>query len=102
MIQNIFLNIYVRLHNIVAGGLQSSDFHIVNILLHGIVCVVFITFSSITLSDGNSFMMQGASSFYSPYLSTISAVLFAIHPIHTESVCLINYGFHLFVMHAAL
>ena len=75
-----------------AGGLYPTGFHIINIVLHGVVSVTFLLFVSLILGDGQNFGSSGQ--FFCPqlYTSLLAAVLFAIHPIHTESVSImVNY-----------
>ena len=83
-----------RLNYYLSGGLHPLGFHATNILLHTIISVlslhVFaILFTGHRMVDGQS----GQSSFSSsllfdgaPRASLLGALLFATHPIHTESV----------------
>ena len=87
-------NIYIlfnRLNKIIAGALDSKPFHLVNIILHCVVCSIFIVFVSIILGDGKSFTSRGSFVFRMPEVSTTSAVLFAVHPVHSESVSPIGF-----------
>ena len=70
----------------IAGGLYPTGFHIVNVFLHGVVSVTFLFFVSFILGDGRSFSSGGRFLFPQPNTSLLAAVLFAVHPIHTESV----------------
>jgi hypothetical protein len=54
-------------------GENGAPFHILNILLHALVCLVLMKFILLVFKD--------------PILMTVSGVLFALHPIHTEAVC---------------
>ncbi|KAH8040247.1 hypothetical protein HPB51_009795 [Rhipicephalus microplus] len=62
-----------KLNYMVAGGLVASHFHAVNVVLHAFV-------SLLTLHLFRA-LLQGASR-----ASLICALLFAVHPVHTESV----------------
>ena len=75
-----------RLSYWIAGGLYATSFHIVNIFLHGVVSITFLFFVSFILGDGQSYSSDGHFLFPHPNTSLLAAVLFAIHPIHTESV----------------
>jgi len=70
----------------IASGLYPTGFHVVNIVLHGVVSVTFLFFVSFILGDGQSFSSDGRFLFPHPRTSLLAAVLFAVHPIHTESV----------------
>jgi len=78
----------------IAGGFYPTGFHIVNIVLHGLVSVTFLLFVSLILCDGQSFGSDGRFLFPQPRTSLLAAVLFAVHPVHTESVRIVNY-YHL-------
>jgi len=81
-----------RLSYWIAGGLYPTGFHIVNIFLHGIVSITFLFFISVVLGDGRSFSSDGRFLFPYPNTSLLAAVLFAIHPVHTESVSEVTVG----------
>lgn len=68
-----------------SGGPFPMSFHIVNILLHGLVCVLMLAVFSLVLS-GYSKNREGHWMFGAPKASLLCAVLFAVHPVHTESV----------------
>lgn len=70
----------------IADGLFPTGFHIVNIVLHGVVSVTFLFFASFILGDGRSFSSDGQFLFSHPNTSLLASVLFAVHPVHTESV----------------
>ena len=57
----------------VLHGEQSEPFHILNILLHGLVCFVLMKFISLVFKDSQLMVLGG--------------ILFAIHPLHTEAIC---------------
>ena len=74
-----------RLNALVAGGLHPRGFHVINILLHGVVSVVFLRVFSVLLGGAQS--SRGAEiGFAAPRASFLCGVLFAVHPIHTEAV----------------
>ena len=62
-----------------AGGLHPCGFHVVNIILHGLVSVVLLWIASVCFCGQ-------LSEFGAPRASLLCALLFATHPIHTESV----------------
>ncbi|CAK9832241.1 Protein O-mannosyl-transferase TMTC4 [Anthophora retusa] len=63
-----------RLHFWLRRDLIAQDYHIVNIILHTIVCMLMLPVFNILLgSEGRS------TAFY-------ATVLFAVHPVHTEAV----------------
>ncbi|XP_012940074.1 protein O-mannosyl-transferase TMTC3 [Aplysia californica] len=57
--------------NYALGELDPTGYHLLNVVLHAIVCVMF---------------MKVCSMFMSDLISFLSALLFAVHPIHTEAV----------------
>ena len=71
-----------------AGGLHPMGFHLVNIALHALVSVVYLELCWLLLDPVHSRTAQRGSngkSAKSPY-AVLAAVLFAVHPIHSESV----------------
>lgn len=64
--------------NYLISGLEPCSFHFVNIILHGIVCILILRVISVVLLK----LLEDES----PKAAFISALLFAVHPIHTESV----------------
>ncbi|XP_061165733.1 protein O-mannosyl-transferase TMTC4-like [Saccostrea echinata] len=68
-----------------SGGAFPMSFHIVNIILHGLVCVLMLIVFSLVLS-GYHTDAKGQTVFGAPKSSLLCAVLFAVHPVHTESV----------------
>lgn len=67
-----------------AGGLFPTGFHIVNIILHGIVSALLLSVFSVLFSE--CAIKDQKLSFGCPRASLLCAILFAVHPIHTESV----------------
>lgn len=70
-----------------AGGLHPIGFHVVNIALHSMISVMTLDVFSVLLGglvhDGQGQLLNKA-----PKASFLAAMLFAIHPVHTESVSL--------------
>ncbi|KAH6937940.1 hypothetical protein HPB50_005452 [Hyalomma asiaticum] len=62
-----------KLNCMLAGGLVASHFHAVNVILHALVSLLSLRLFRV--------LLQGA-----PRASLICALLFAVHPVHTESV----------------
>ncbi|XP_048247495.1 protein O-mannosyl-transferase TMTC4-like [Haliotis rufescens] len=69
-----------------AGGLHPRGFHVVNIVLHGLVSVIFMAVFSVLMSGYQVDQEFARPVFASPRAALLCAVLFAVHPIHTESV----------------
>ena len=65
-----------RYLNYAISGLQPFSYHLVNVLLHGAVCVLFLYLCRI---------IQGRGTW-----SFFSALLFAVHSMHTEAVSFIE------------
>ena len=61
------------------------SFHIPNILLHGVVCVAMVAMFSLVMA-GYHVDEDGNILFGAPRSSLLCAILFAVHPIHTETV----------------
>ncbi|XP_070581695.1 protein O-mannosyl-transferase TMTC3-like [Ptychodera flava] len=57
--------------NYALSELEPMTYHLVNMLLHGMVCVVYLAVCKV---------------FFTETVSFIAALLFAVHPIHTEAV----------------
>ncbi|XP_026058254.1 transmembrane and TPR repeat-containing protein 3-like isoform X1 [Carassius auratus] len=57
--------------NYLFSALSSSSYHLFNVVLHAVVCVLFLHFCRLLLDRSTSL---------------IAALLFAVHPIHTEAV----------------
>ena len=74
-----------------AGGLKPWGFHLLNVMLHAAVSVLCLRLFSILVSGRNkiTFYYDNATKrtqFSAPKASFVCALLFAVHPIHTESV----------------
>ena len=75
-----------------AGGLHPWGFHVVNVTLHAVVSVLCLKLFSIIFSGKNNvkFYCDNNSSarthFTASRASLVGAILFAVHPIHTECV----------------
>lgn len=63
-----------RLNYILSGGLNAMHFHLINLVLHSTVSALSTLIFSIIFEED------------SPRLSFVTAVIFAIHPVHTEAV----------------
>lgn len=75
-----------------AGGLHPWGFHVVSVTLHAVVSVLCLKLFSIIFSGKNNvkFYCDNNSSatthFTASRASLVGAILFAVHPIHTECV----------------
>ncbi|XP_035693904.1 protein O-mannosyl-transferase TMTC4-like [Branchiostoma floridae] len=75
-----------RLNHWFAGGLsQPWSFHAVNLLLHAAICVQLLHVFSV-IFGGVRRDVSGERVFAAPRASFLAATLFAVHPVHTESV----------------
>lgn len=74
-----------RLNYLLAGGLHPVGFHVLNISLHCVISVLMIDVFAILIAglacDGKSKKLA-----HLPKASVLAALLFASHPVHTESV----------------
>lgn len=68
------------------GGLNPVWYHIPNILLHGVVSVLLLCVSSLLFGGYEVNPESGAVRFKAPKSALLCTLLFAVHPIHTESV----------------
>lgn len=66
-----------RYLNYAISELHPFSYHLVNVLLHGVVCVLFLFLCRIVLGRGK--------------WSLFSALLYAVHSIHTEAVSVVMY-----------
>ena len=76
-----------------AGGLSPVGFHVVNITLHGVVSVLFLSVFTFLLGQRSSlqaaFTTSGGARGGPASVSKaafLCSLLFAVHPVHTESV----------------
>ena len=60
--------------NYLLHELEPMGYHLVNILLHGVVCYLYVQLCGLVLSE--------------VWPALIAGLLFAVHPIHTEAVSL--------------
>lgn len=65
-----------------ANGLHPWDFHVVNVILHGVVCVLFLKVFSCLFGNSVFCLKQ----FSAPKSSFLCALIYSVHPIHTENV----------------
>uniref|UniRef100_A0A8C4QE13 dolichyl-phosphate-mannose--protein mannosyltransferase n=1 Tax=Eptatretus burgeri TaxID=7764 RepID=A0A8C4QE13_EPTBU len=73
-----------RLNYLLSGGLDSRGFHLGNILLHMVVCCMFYDVCCL-LACHPSAQPQQTCSQRAPE-AFLAALLFAVHPVHTEAV----------------
>ncbi|XP_070539310.1 protein O-mannosyl-transferase TMTC4-like [Ptychodera flava] len=73
----------LRWNYIMAGGLHPFGFHLINVVLHSVVCVLVLRTVSIVYAE---ILGDCSNGFHSPRASLVTAILFAVHPVHTESV----------------
>ncbi|XP_072884906.1 protein O-mannosyl-transferase TMTC4 isoform X2 [Hemitrygon akajei] len=73
-----------RLNYLVAGGLHPIGFHVVNIALHSVISVMMLDVFSVLLG-GLVHDERGKLLNKAPKASFLAALLFAVHPVHTES-----------------
>ena len=57
--------------NYLISELDPMTYHLVNVMLHGIVCVLFFVVCGMFMPSSTSFL---------------ASLLFAVHPVHTEAV----------------
>lgn len=57
--------------NYLFSELSAASYHLLNVVLHGVVCVLFLRVCRLFLDKTSSL---------------VAALLFAVHPIHTEAV----------------
>ncbi|XP_071991603.1 protein O-mannosyl-transferase TMTC4 [Engystomops pustulosus] len=73
-----------RISYALAGGLHPVGFHLINIILHCIVSVLMLDVFSLLFNGGTC--DKGKKIKYVPKAALLSALLFAVHPVHTECV----------------
>ncbi|XP_043927170.1 protein O-mannosyl-transferase TMTC4 [Protopterus annectens] len=74
-----------RFNYILAGGLHPIGFHAFNILLHCVISVLMVDVFSILLG-GLAYDNKCRRLNLAPKSSLLAALLFSVHPVHTESV----------------
>uniref|UniRef100_A0A3Q1HP61 dolichyl-phosphate-mannose--protein mannosyltransferase n=1 Tax=Anabas testudineus TaxID=64144 RepID=A0A3Q1HP61_ANATE len=74
-----------RLNYLLAGGLHPVGFHVLNIILHAVISALMIDVFAI-LIGGLAYDEKGMILNHAPKTSLLAALLFAAHPVHTESV----------------
>ncbi|KAM6986740.1 protein O-mannosyl-transferase TMTC4 [Aplochiton taeniatus] len=74
-----------RLNYLLAGGLHPVGFHVLNIALHAVISALMVDMFAI-LIGGLAFDGSGRRLNHAPKASFLAAILFAAHPVHTESV----------------
>ncbi|KAJ8253406.1 hypothetical protein GJAV_G00212600, partial [Gymnothorax javanicus] len=74
-----------RFNYLLAGGLHPVGFHVVNICLHSAISVLMIDVFAV-LIGGLAYDCKGRRLNQTPQASSLAALLFAVHPVHTESV----------------
>ncbi|XP_068429288.1 protein O-mannosyl-transferase TMTC4 [Clinocottus analis] len=74
-----------RLNYLLAGGLHPVGFHVLNIVLHAVISALMIDVFAL-LIGGLSYDEKGRILNHAPKTSLLAALLFAAHPVHTESV----------------
>lgn len=74
-----------RLNYLLAGGLHPVGFHVLNIVLHAVVSALMIDVFAI-LTGGLARDEKGGMLNCAPKTSLLASLLFATHPVHTESV----------------
>nr|XP_020754264.1 transmembrane and TPR repeat-containing protein 4 isoform X3 [Odocoileus virginianus texanus] len=74
-----------RMNYYLSGGFHPASFHAVNIALHGGVCVLLVDVFSV-LFGGLQYTSKGRRLHLAPRSSLLAALLFAVHPVHTECV----------------
>ncbi|XP_025922336.1 transmembrane and TPR repeat-containing protein 4 isoform X5 [Apteryx rowi] len=74
-----------RINYLFAGGFYPVGFHVINIILHCTISVLMVDVFSILLG-GLQFSNKGRRLNLTPKTSLLAALLFAVHPVHTECV----------------
>ncbi|XP_045444726.1 protein O-mannosyl-transferase TMTC4 isoform X2 [Pipistrellus kuhlii] len=74
-----------RINYYLSGGFHPVSFHVVNILLHAGISVLLVDVFSV-LFGGLQYTSRGRRVNLAPRASLLAALLFAVHPVHTECV----------------
>ncbi|KAL5004274.1 hypothetical protein ScPMuIL_017730 [Solemya velum] len=75
-----------RWNYLLSGELHPHGFHIANIILHGVVSVLMLCVFSLMFGGLTQDKETQAVLFQAPRASLLCTLLFAVHPVHTESV----------------
>ncbi|KAK3583356.1 hypothetical protein CHS0354_038972 [Potamilus streckersoni] len=75
-----------RFSHVLSGGLNPIAFHVPNIVLNAIISVLILGIFSILFGGYALDTESGRPLFSAPKSALLCAVLFAVHPVHTESV----------------
>ncbi|XP_044284479.1 protein O-mannosyl-transferase TMTC4 isoform X2 [Varanus komodoensis] len=74
-----------RINYLLAGGFHPLGFHLINIILHCTISVFIVDVFSILLG-GLQYTNKGRRLNFVPKSSLLAALLFAVHPVHTECI----------------
>nr|XP_030712668.1 protein O-mannosyl-transferase TMTC4 isoform X4 [Globicephala melas] len=74
-----------RMNCYFSGGFHPLSFHVVNILLHSGISILLVDVFSV-LFGGLQYTSRGRRLNLAPRSSLLAALLFAVHPVHTECV----------------
>ena len=69
-----------------AGGREPFHFHLINVLLHPLVCLILLEVLNNWFSQSKNGLKPVYQAPKCTSLPLVAALLFAVHPIHTESV----------------
>lgn len=72
-----------------SGGFHPLSFHVVNILLHSGISILLVDVFSV-LFGGLQYTSKGRRLNPAPRSSLLAALLFAVHPVHTECVSIVR------------
>ena len=70
-----------RWNHWLAGGLEPVGFHMVNVILHTVVSLLYLEICSMICRKSDLGSRKAITT------AAVAALLFAVHPIHAESVC---------------
>ncbi|XP_066918625.1 protein O-mannosyl-transferase TMTC4-like isoform X2 [Clytia hemisphaerica] len=72
-----------RVNYILSGGYHPWSFHVVNLVLHSLNCVLLLRVFSLFFGGVSD---NDIGDFKAPRRSLLATLLFTVHPVHTESV----------------
>ncbi|XP_077014721.1 protein O-mannosyl-transferase TMTC4 isoform X2 [Tamandua tetradactyla] len=78
-----------RINYYLSGGFHPVSFHVVNILLHGGISLLMVDVFSV-LFGGLQYTSKGRRLNLAPRASLLAALMFAVHPVHTECVSVLH------------